>query len=129
VKVLTSRLNAGQYNGRGNIETRGARVATVYADAEGKFAFEDLPGNLYHIIIQQEGFRPVNYPVALNPSVQHVVYVRLELTPEEKSSGSQPKQGNVGGSNPAMVDQSSLLKNFPKDAKKHYAKATKVGDA
>src|SRR3989442_1570680 len=70
------------------IETSGARVATVYADAEGKFAFEDLPGNLYHIIIQQEGFRPVNHPVALNPSVQRIMYVHLELTPEDKSSGS-----------------------------------------
>ena len=111
-----------------NIETRGTQVATVYADAEGKFAFEELPGNYYHIIIQQEGFRPVNYPVALNPSVQRIMYVHLELTPEEKSSGSQAKQRGVGGSNPAMVDQSSLLSNFPKDARKHFQKAAKLRD-
>jgi tetratricopeptide (TPR) repeat protein len=108
-----------------NIETRGTQVASVYTDGEGRFSFEDLPGNYYHIIIQQEGFRPVNFAVAMNPSVQRTMYVHLELVPEETDSNSQAQTGSVSGSNPAMVDQAALLNNFPKDARKQFEKATK----
>jgi tetratricopeptide (TPR) repeat protein len=107
------------------LERSGAQAGTEYCDGEGRFSFQDLPGNLYHIVIQQEGFLPINVPVALNPTVQHVLYVQIELIPEEQKVDSGAK---LTGSNPAMVDQSALLDNFPKDARNHYKKATKLRD-
>ena len=108
-----------------NLTSNGAQVGTAYSDSEGRFAFEDLPGNLYHVVISEQGFRPIDSTVILNPSVQHVIYVRLEMTPEEKTD---PRRGERGlqGSNPSMVDESALLEKYPKAAKKEYEKATKL---
>lgn len=108
-----------------NLTSNGAQVGTAYSDSEGRFAFEDLPGNLYHVVIRERGFRPIDATVALNPTVQHVMYVRLEMTPEENTDSKRGEPG-LQGSNPSMVDESSLLGNYPKAAKKEYEKATKL---
>ncbi len=108
-----------------NLTSNGALAGTVYSDSEGRFSFEDLPGNVYHVVISEKGFRPADVTVMLNPSVQHVMYVRLELTPDENAD-AKPTGQRVQGSNPSMVDESALLSNFPKDAKKEYEKATKL---
>lgn len=108
------------------IDRGGARAGTVYTDGQGKFAFEDLPGNLYHITVKEEGYQPATISVPLNPSVQHVVYVTIELTPVETTADGKTVQGTIAGSNPSIVDESALLNNFPKDARKEYEKATKL---
>jgi Flp pilus assembly protein TadD len=107
------------------IDRGGAQAGTVYTDGQGKFIFEDLPGNLYHITVKDEGYQPATISVALNPSVQHVMYVTIELTPVETAERNTVP-GTIAGSNPAMVDESALLNNFPKDARKEYEKATKL---
>ncbi|HZQ96801.1 MAG TPA: tetratricopeptide repeat protein [Candidatus Sulfotelmatobacter sp.] len=105
------------------LERSGAQVGESYSDPEGKFSFDDLPGNLYHVVIRQEGYRFVELPVDINPSTQHLVYVHIELVPDEKSEAAQ---ATLKGSNSAMVDESSLIDKFPKDAKKQYEKGTKA---
>jgi TolA-binding protein len=107
------------------LERSGAQAGETYTDAEGKFSFDDVPANLYRILIQQKGYRPVDVGVPLNSSVQHSVYLPLiELVPDEKTSDSP--QPTMKGSNPAIVDESALANSFPKDANKQYEKATKA---
>jgi Flp pilus assembly protein TadD len=105
------------------LERSGAQVGESYSDPEGKFSFDDLPGNLFHVVIRQEGYRSVELAVDINPSVQHLVHVHIELVPDEKD---EPAQSTLKGSNSAMVDEAALIDKFPKDAKKQYEKGTKA---
>src|SRR5437762_11512250 len=61
------------------LERSGALVGEVYSDAEGKFSFDELPANLYHLTVRQEGYRPIEMAIAINPATQHIAYVHLEL--------------------------------------------------
>ncbi len=106
------------------LERSGALVGEVYSDAEGKFSFDDLPANMYHITVRQEGYRPIEMAVPINPATQHIAYVHLELIPEDKPG--QPNQSTVKGSNSSMVDKAALGDKYPKEAKKQYEKGTKA---
>jgi Tfp pilus assembly protein PilF len=106
------------------LQARGAQVDTVYTDGEGKFVFEGLLANVYHIVIQEKGYQPIDLAVNLDPSIQHVMYVYPELVPVEDQVKPVKTDKRPEGSNPAIVDLSALLSRFPKDAQKHYEKAT-----
>src|SRR6266567_324709 len=106
------------------LERSGALVGEIYSDAEGKFSFDDLPANLYHLTVRQEGYRPIEMAVPINPAVQRIAYVHLELIPEDKPG--QPNQSTIKGSNSSMVDESALGDKYPKEAKKQYKKGTKA---
>ena len=106
------------------LQRSGAQVGETFSDAEGKFSFDDLPANLYHIVVRQEGYRDIEMAVPINPAVQHIAYVHLELIPEQKPG--QPAQPTITGSNPSMVDEAALADKYPKEAKKQYEKGTKA---
>ena len=107
------------------LERSGAQAGETYSDAEGKFSFNDVPPNLYRILIKQEGYRAVDIGVPLNSSVQHTVYLPVvELVPEDKTG--KPSQPTVDGSNSSIVDQAALADSFPKEAKKQYDKGIKA---
>ena len=108
------------------LQTRGAQVGVTYADGEGKFVFEGLLANVYHIVIQEKGFQPLDLPVNVNPVVQHICYVYPELVPLEEQNKPSQKNADLKGSNPAMVDSSELLSRYPKDARRHYEKASQL---
>jgi tetratricopeptide (TPR) repeat protein len=122
-ELRVTRLGAPPMRILVKLERSGAQVGESYSDPEGKFYFGDLPGNLYHVVIRQEGYRPVELAVEVNPSTQHLVYVHIELVPEEKKDATG---ATLKGSNSAMVDEAALVDKFPKDAKKQYEKGTKA---
>ena len=107
------------------LQRSGALAGETYSDGEGKFSFIDVPPNLYRIVIDQEGYQAVDIGVPLNSSVQHTVYLpTIELVPKDQTgSATQP---TMKGANPALVDESALADNFPKEAIKQYKKATKA---
>src|SRR5437773_11467820 len=41
------------------LERSGTPVAIEYCDSQGRFSFQDVSANLYHIVINQDGFQPV----------------------------------------------------------------------
>src|SRR5689334_23468384 len=43
-----------------SLESRGAVVTTVYTDGEGRFGFNGLAGNIYHIKIDDEAYFPAS---------------------------------------------------------------------
>lgn len=106
------------------LERSGAQVGETYSDAEGKFSFQDVPPNLYRIVVRQEGYRPVDVAVSINGSVQHSVYLQVELVPEEKTGNAS--QATIHGGNPSLVDQATLADKFPKEANKQYEKGRKA---
>ena len=106
------------------LERSGAQAGETYCDSEGKFSFVDVPPNLYRIVVHEDGYRPVEVAVPINSSVQHSVYMQIELVPVEKAGNSS--QPAADGSNPSLVDQAALLDKFPKEAKKQYEKGTKA---
>jgi tetratricopeptide (TPR) repeat protein len=108
------------------LQTSGAQVGIRYADGEGKFYFEGLPGNVYHVVIQEKGFQPLELAVNVNPVVQHINYMYAELVPTEGQANPRKANSDLKGSNPAMVDPASLLSNFPKQAQKCYEKAMQL---
>src|SRR5258708_4059522 len=106
------------------LDRSGAQVGETYSAPEGKFSFDDLPGNLYPLVVSQEGYRSVEMAVDINPAIQHLVYVHIELVPEEKKD--QSTQSSLKGSNSAMVDEATLADKYPKEARKQYEKGTKA---
>ncbi len=106
------------------LQRSGVQVGETYSDAEGKFSFDDLPANLYHLFVRQEGYRPIEMAIPINPATQHIAYLQLELIPEDKPV--QPAQSMIKGSNPSMVDEAALGDSYPKEAKKQYEKGTKA---
>jgi len=106
------------------LERSGAQAGETYSDGEGKFSFEDVPPNLYHVVVRQEGYRPVEVIVPINSSAQHSVYMQIELTPEDKAGNSS--QAAVKGANASLVDQAALAEKYPKEARKQYDKGTKA---
>jgi Tfp pilus assembly protein PilF len=108
------------------LQTRGAQADVTYADDGGKFVFEGLLANIYHVVIQQDGFQPLNIQVNVNPQIQHLSYVYPELVPIEDTKKAAQPTSQLKGSNRAMVDPSELLSHYPKDAQKHYEKATEL---
>jgi tetratricopeptide (TPR) repeat protein len=103
---------------------RGAQAGVTYADGVGKFVFEGLVANVYHVVIQENGFQRFDVQVNFDPSIQHVTYVYPELIPIEDANKPAQAKNDLKGSNPAMVDPSELLNRYPKDARKHYNRAT-----
>jgi predicted Zn-dependent protease len=108
------------------LERSGAHVGETYSDGEGKFSFEDVPPNQYHIVVQQEGYRAVDTTVSVNSTLQRSLYVQIELTPEDKPGNANASQASVQGGNASMVDQAALADRFPKEAKKQYEKGAKA---
>ena len=112
------------------LQTRGATIATTFAEDEGGFSFNDLPPNVYHVVVNEKEYEPVRVDAAINPLTLNNVWVHILLVPLKESvanGGQQPK-----GSNPYMVDASDYARKYPKAAVKEYEeglKAEKKGKA
>jgi tetratricopeptide (TPR) repeat protein len=92
----------------------------VYADAQGHFAFLNLPGGEYHVIINDQDYFPVDERVNVNPDVNPSTMVQIILRPRENVSKDDPMGARASGGNPYLVDPSDYSKRFPKKALKEY---------
>ena len=125
-----------------SLETRGTVINTVYTDGEGRFGFNGLPGNIYHIKIDDEAYFPASETLIIDPDTTSVRMVNIVLNPRnpEKSDSRA-----VTGGNPHLTSSADLKKLFPRpaikefdagvkadahhrpdDAIKHYEKALKI---
>lgn len=102
----------------------GSPISSVYTDAQGKFGFASLTSNLYHVIVRDERYYPVDERVVLDLSVSATQLVQLRLTPrQEIKKESLPNRSS--GSNPAMVDPEEYRRHFPKAALKEFDKGVR----
>jgi tetratricopeptide (TPR) repeat protein len=101
---------------------RGSPITSMYADSEGKFSFTSLVGGEYHIIINDEGYYPVDQRVILMPDISAIAMERLILQPRETARSADPAASRTAGSNPNLIALGDYNKRFPKKAVKEYEK-------
>ena len=99
---------------------RGSPITSVYADSQGKFNFPSLVGGEYHIVINDEGYYPVDERVILMPDVSAIAMERLVLQPRESVRPADPGASRNAGSNPNLINLRDYNKRFPKKAVKEY---------
>jgi tetratricopeptide (TPR) repeat protein len=117
------RVNKGEFPGRLLVELQlhGSPINSVYTDEQGKFGFGPLGSNLYHIIIRDERFYPVDERVILDLSINATQMVQVHLTRREEVKKNSPLQRG-SGSNPYMVDLAEYRRQFPKKTVKEFQK-------
>ena len=96
-----------------------AAINSVYADAQGRFTFNSLEGETYHIVINDDAYYPVNELVNLRPEAPYT-NLQIFLRPREEQKKDDPLGARASGSNPNLVDPGDYNKRFPKKAVKEY---------
>lgn len=105
--------------------TRGMPVDVVYTDDSGRFFFQNLPGNPYTVVIQEEGYRPVEERVIVRPTVRTNNIVNITLQPIE--ARQEPAgEGKIEGGNPRLVDVNAMLERYPSEVRKEYQKGLRA---
>lgn len=104
---------------------RGAAIDTVYSDTQGAFGFSNLNANGYRIVINEDGFYPVDEAAIVNPSSSPITTVHIVLRPRE-GSRKDPLDNRVSGSNPYLVAPADYNKVLPKKALKEYKRAVEA---
>jgi len=108
--------------------SRGAILNTTYTDGEGRYGFYGMAPNLYHIVVNDSKYQPVQVETKLNPSISPINIVQVILYPVEVSrtdAHSNP-QAPASGGNPYLVDVADYSKDFPKKAVEEFQKALKA---
>src|SRR5207237_7767269 len=85
------------------------------------FAFGSLTDNVYHLIIRDDRYYPVDERVMLDLSVSAIRMVQINLMPR----AAAPRNDSLStqkGSNPFIVDTADYRRKFPKNAVKEFEK-------
>lgn len=125
-------VNQGELPGPVLVELqfRGAPVTSVYTDTQGKFGFGPLDSNMYHVVIRDERFYPLDEQAFLDVSISATLMVQIHLTIKPPDKKSAPENRSPG-SNPNLVDAKDYRRNVPKGALKEFDKgvdADRKGD-
>jgi Tfp pilus assembly protein PilF len=107
------------------LQLRGAPIASVYSDEQGKFGFYGLGSNPYHVVIHDERFYPVDQIVVLDTSVSPMTIVQISLNPRETTK-RDPLLNRDRGSNPYLIDPSEYRQHFPRKAVKEFDKGVQA---
>lgn len=102
-----------------------ATISSAYTDDQGRFGFYGLGSNLYHIVINDDSYQPVDEQANLNLLISSQVMIQVRLTPktDEKKDPLAPR---VKGSNPYLIDLKAYDRHFSKDVVKEYKKGVKA---
>jgi Tfp pilus assembly protein PilF len=104
------------------LRLRGATVNSAYADMQGGFGFYGLQANAYHVVINDESYKPVDEVATVNPDVTPYTVVQIVLQLREDKKKDDPVGARAAGSNPYLIDPADYNKRFPKKAVKEYDK-------
>jgi len=100
------------------LTAHGATVNTAYTDYEGRFGFNNLSTSVYHVLIDDKGYLPVDVSTTVDPIVP-VRYLTIRLTPREKPPSSTSNADGVSGGNPYVTDAAGN-KLYPTAAVKEF---------
>jgi tetratricopeptide (TPR) repeat protein len=106
------------------LQTRGIVVSEVWTDTEGKFLFRDLPGNLYHVSIDDDKYERYETGVKVEPRITPINIISITLRP--KMEARSAPDAAIHGANPYLVDPAELERNFPKDAVREFKRGTEA---
>jgi tetratricopeptide (TPR) repeat protein len=99
-------------------------VGTSFSDGAGNFYFGNLDTNLYHVIVTEDGYEPVDTEVSVNPLFSTVYRVIVTLRP--KHDANSPAKPAVSGGNPNMVGRAEYSLRYPKNARKQFEQGIKA---
>jgi len=101
------------------LQLRFATINSVYADNQGRFGFYFLDANVYHVLIKEDGFQPVDEQVVVDPVSAPTAILQITLRPrtEDKPNALQQR---LAGSNPYLIDLGEYRRNFPKNVLKEF---------
>ena len=100
--------------------TRGVNAGVTYADDEGKFNFVNLPGGVYHIVINDDAYDAPETEVALDPRVSPIRFVRITVRLKPGKTDEPAPAAPAAGGNPYMVSAADYNKQFPKKVIKEF---------
>jgi Tfp pilus assembly protein PilF len=100
-----------------NLSSRGATITSVYTDNEGRFGFNGLPGNIYHILVNEDGYLPVENEVSVDPVTSSMRIVNIYLVPLDSKAKTSP---SVNGGNTRLAGSTQFTQQIPKPARKEY---------
>jgi Flp pilus assembly protein TadD len=103
------------------LQLRGAAIATTYTDGEGRFSFNSVAGSLYHVVINDDRYMPVDVEVFVRPDVLSMNMLQLTLVVR----GGKSTQGTPG-SEGYVVSLANLTKTYPKNAVKEFQRGLKL---
>jgi tetratricopeptide (TPR) repeat protein len=109
------------------LESRFVVVGVAYADMQGRFSFQDLPPNLYHIVVTDEDYYPVRVDAVISSVSAQNTIVSVDLRTKKKDA-QRPLDESPAGGNPNMVDKDAMGKSFPKDAVNAFEKGVKLSN-
>jgi tetratricopeptide (TPR) repeat protein len=117
----------GDFPGRIFVELQfhSATMASAYSDEEGKFSFNGLNSNPYHVVIHDDHYYPVDQLVVLDVSISPTLVVHIGLTPRQEQK-QDPLSSRTKGSTSNTVAPSEYQKRFPKEARKEFDKGVKA---
>jgi Tfp pilus assembly protein PilF len=105
------------------LQGRGTVVGQAYTDEEGHFYFNNLPGNVYHIVINEDGYIPVNERVVSDVETSPMRMVNIYLTPRTVPKTSD---GSLAGENPYLTNEAEYGKLYPPAAVKEFKAGEKA---
>ena len=119
--IMTLRGETPDHAVRVTLEFGGTVVATAFSDGSGKFSFSRLPAGVYHVLVDDEKYRPIDESIDVDPAINDPTLVRLSLIPKD----STHPESSAPGRNPNMAGVAEL-KPFPKPALKEFEKGAKA---
>lgn len=130
VGQIAGQLHAvkSDFPGRVLVELRlhGSPITSEYTDEQGTFSFPELTNNIYHIVVNDDRFYPVDEQVNVDLSVTSLWRVQIDLVPREASTPKDTVQDRKKGSNPYIVDTKEYRRHFPKKVLKEFDKGVKA---
>ena len=106
------------------LQTHGLVVDTRYSDSTGRFSFPNLDANLYHVIVNEDGYDPVDIQVAVNPLFTTINLVNITLRP--KANARPATEKGVPGGNPNLVGSAEYNLHYSKNAIKQFEQGVKA---
>lgn len=103
-----------------NLVARGALVNSVYADNEGRFGFNLLTANVYHVVIDEKEYVKVEETVVIDATAP-VRVLSLTLVPKELEHPA----ASVEGGNRHLTDAADYGQHVPKAARQEFDKGVK----
>lgn len=102
-----------------SLVSRGAVVNTLYADNEGRFGFNQLLPNVYHVVIDEKEYQKIEETMIIDPT-SPVRVLSITLIPREAPRAESSP--GVSGGNPHLTDSSEYTKLIPKAARREFEK-------
>src|SRR6266581_215504 len=101
-----------------NLQLHGANIASAYTDPEGRFSFNNLPGNSYRVVIADDQYTPVSIDVNVRPDLMAMNILQLTLVPKVDKGRT--------ASGPYVVGAADMSRNHPKKAIKEYERGVEM---